>query len=117
MRLPDTIIDKGGIGAMQSRLKRTECDWSSDVCSSDLRSPLRDISFTDGMTGTAVGDFGAIVRTTDGGNHWIRQMSGTTDFLVAVSFSDANNGIAVGSTPSSLPSRSEERRVGKECRL
>ena len=37
----------------------------------------------------------AIVRTTDGGNTWVSQTSGTTNNLNAVSFTDANNGTTV----------------------
>ena len=44
----------------------------------------------------AVGYYGTIVRTTDGGNNWTIQSSGTTQTLWAVSFTDSNNGTAVG---------------------
>src|SRR5712675_302837 len=54
------------------------------------------LSFTDSNNGTAVGLNGTIIRTTDGGRHWMRQTSGTTDALLAVSFTDANAGTAVG---------------------
>ena len=37
-----------------------------------------------------------ILRTTDGGTTWITQLSGTTEGLRSVSFTDANNGWAVG---------------------
>src|SRR4029077_8786782 len=57
---------------------------------------LRGASFVDGNTGTVVGEYGTIVRTTDGGNSWTIQTSGTTQTLWAVSFTDANNGTAVG---------------------
>src|SRR4029450_11410594 len=57
---------------------------------------LRGASFVDANTGTVVGDYGTIVRTTDGGNSWTIQVSGTTQNLWAVSFIDANNGAAVG---------------------
>src|SRR5438132_13178514 len=57
---------------------------------------LRGASFVDADTGTAVGEYGTIVRTTDGGNSWTVQVSGTTQALWAVSFTDANNGTAVG---------------------
>jgi len=59
---------------------------------------LRGASFVDANTGTVVGDYGTIVRTTDGGNSWTVQASGTTQDLWAVSFTDANNGTAVGGT-------------------
>ena len=56
---------------------------------------LRGASFVDASTGTVVGEYGTIVRTTDGGNSWTIQASGTTQTLWAVSFTDANNGTAV----------------------
>jgi len=57
---------------------------------------LRGASFVDANTGTVVGEYGTIVRTTDGGNSWTIQASGTTQTLWAVSFTDPNNGTAVG---------------------
>src|ERR1051325_7732420 len=36
------------------------------------------LSFTDRNHGTAVGLYGTILRTIDGGRHWILQPSGTT---------------------------------------
>src|SRR6266480_3531418 len=57
---------------------------------------LRGASFVDANTGTVVGDYGTIVRTTDGGNSWTIQTSSTTQNLWAVLFTDANNGTAVG---------------------
>ena len=35
-------------------------------------------------------------RTTNGGANWISQSSGTTNYLYGVSFTNANNGTAVG---------------------
>lgn len=57
---------------------------------------LRGASFINGNTGTVVGYHGTIVRTTDGGNSWTIQSSGTTENLWAVSFTDTSNGTAVG---------------------
>src|SRR5215208_7079368 len=57
---------------------------------------LRAASLVDANTGTLVGDYGTIVRTTDGGNSWTIQSSGTTEILWGVSFTDGNNGTAVG---------------------
>src|SRR5437762_9462682 len=57
---------------------------------------LRGASFVDANTGTVVGEYGTIVRTTDGGNSWTIQFSGTTQNLWAVSFKDSNKGTAVG---------------------
>ena len=57
---------------------------------------LYSVSFTSASTGTATGDNGTIVRTTDGGNSWVIQSSGTTNTLYGVSFTDINYGTAVG---------------------
>src|SRR5207237_8817159 len=51
---------------------------------------LRGASFVDADTGTAVGDYGIIVRTTDGGNSWTVQVSGTTIAWWASSFIDGS---------------------------
>src|SRR5215211_4895648 len=57
---------------------------------------LRGVSVVNANTSTLVGDYGTIVRTTDGGNNWTIQSSGTTQTLWAVSFTDSSNGTAVG---------------------
>src|SRR5258705_3755517 len=57
---------------------------------------LRGASVVNATTGTLVGDYGTIVRTTDGGNNWTIQSSGTTQTLWAVSFTDSSHGTAVG---------------------
>jgi photosystem II stability/assembly factor-like uncharacterized protein len=54
------------------------------------------VSFTDANTGTAVGLFGTILRTTNGGASWVQQPSGTTDDLDGVSFTDTLTGTVVG---------------------
>ena len=54
------------------------------------------VFFTDANTGTAVGDYGTILRTTNGGVNWVSQSSGTTEYLNAVSLTDDNTGTAVG---------------------
>ena len=54
------------------------------------------VSFTESDNGTAVGENGTILRTTDGGTTWNSQTSGTTVRLEGVSFTDSNNGTAVG---------------------
>src|SRR5205807_5764390 len=59
---------------------------------------LYGVSFTDANTGTATGDNGTIIRSTDGGNSWAIQSSGTTSTLYGVSFTDLNNGTGVGAS-------------------
>jgi photosystem II stability/assembly factor-like uncharacterized protein len=47
---------------------------------------------------TAVGEYGTIVRTVDGGQTWHQQAADLNpgQFLYGVSFVDADNGIVVG---------------------
>src|SRR5258706_1122340 len=59
-------------------------------------SGLNDVVMVDAQTAVAVGEAGAIVRTTDGGASWRAQSSGTTRSLRGVSFNDALTGTAVG---------------------
>jgi photosystem II stability/assembly factor-like uncharacterized protein len=59
---------------------------------------FNDVFFTDFNNGTIAGSTffgGTILRTTDGGQNWILQISNTGE-LSGVSFTDANNGWAVG---------------------
>ena len=57
---------------------------------------LTDVCFADAAHGWAVGEFGTILATGDGGTTWTRQSSGTSVSLAAVSFADAQRGWAVG---------------------
>ena len=57
---------------------------------------LCDVSFTDPQHGWAVGDFGVILHTDDGGQHWSPQASGVTCTLTSVCFVDARIGWAAG---------------------
>jgi len=52
--------------------------------------------FVDVDNGWAVGAFGTIVRTRDGGNTWRPQVSHTVEHLYSVDFADAQHGWAVG---------------------
>src|SRR5262245_32873016 len=57
---------------------------------------LNAVDFFDTKTGFAVGNFGAIVRTLDGGVNWELQKSGTTDFLFGVAANGVRGAVAVG---------------------
>jgi hypothetical protein len=54
------------------------------------------VFFIDENTGTAVGDAGTILRTTNGGNNWAGQSSDVSFGLLGVFFTDANHGTVVG---------------------
>lgn len=55
-----------------------------------------DVFFVDANTGTAVGEIGTILKTTDGGANWEFQNGGTYENLNGVYFTDSNTGTVVG---------------------
>ena len=59
---------------------------------------LRDVCFLDINKGIAIGDYGTICTTSDGGTTWTLQTSGTGYGLISLCFSDANNGWIVGAS-------------------
>ncbi len=68
--------------------------WSPQV--STVSSWLQNVSFTDVNNGTAVGVFGQILRTTNGGATWTFQPGAAGGYLTGVSFTDTNTGTIVG---------------------
>lgn len=63
-----------------------------------VSSTLNAVSFVDDKNGWAVGHWGVILRTSDGGEHWSIQRTDTQEDrpLFSVHFFDAREGIAVG---------------------
>src|SRR5690242_20801420 len=82
------------------RHTRLTCDWSSDVCSSDLVRRL-----VRALHGGPVRekDVNRVVGLADGNPFYVEELVGAQDGY------DGGDGQAI-------PDRSEERRVGKECR-
>lgn len=60
------------------------------------RTTIYDIDFANPTTSWLVGTSGMIVKTTDAGETWFAQTSGTTLELYGVDFIDENTGFAVG---------------------
>src|SRR5256886_6914597 len=80
------------------RHTRFDCDWSSDVCSSDLRIVTGDLPCVPGTISTT---FEGLAKSVKPGDALL-----IADGLVELRV-EATNGREI---------RSEERRVGKECR-
>jgi len=57
---------------------------------------LKDVFFTDTLTGYAVGVAGTVIKTVDGGNNWDRLYCGVWDALNSVYFTDAYTGYIAG---------------------
>jgi len=75
--------------------------WSAQT--SGVVTDLNSVSFPEGtLVGYAVGEGGAILKTTDGGNNWVPQTSGTGSGLYAVSFEDNSTGVAVGKSGTAI---------------
>ena len=50
----------------------------------------------DAVHGWAVGSYGEILKTADGGRTWVMQTSGVRAHLYSVAFADPSNGVAAG---------------------
>ena len=61
-----------------------------------LGTSLIDMTFVDAQTGWAVGTAGTVLKTTDRGETWVTQSSGTTQALRNVFFLDHQTGWVVG---------------------
>ena len=59
-------------------------------------SNLHSVQFVNQTTGYAVGDFGVILKTTDGGTSWSIQSSGISSNLYGLFFTEENTGTAIG---------------------
>jgi photosystem II stability/assembly factor-like uncharacterized protein len=57
---------------------------------------LNCVRFVDLNTGFGVGDYGAIIKTSDGGESWFLQDTPTLENLNSIYLIDPNNGVAVG---------------------
>jgi photosystem II stability/assembly factor-like uncharacterized protein len=80
-----------GPGAV-SKTTNGGANWSTQIYSSALYG----VDFPVPTTGYAVGFSGYILKSTDNGNSWSQQISGTAAFLKGVDFVDSVNGYAVG---------------------
>jgi len=80
-----------GTGAI-SRTADGGVNWTTDLFPEDLRG----LSCPTAAIGFAVGAFGTILATTDGGITWEYQTSGVSVGLDEVSFPDSVNGYIVG---------------------
>src|SRR5205085_6422032 len=92
------------------RHTRFDCDWSSDVCSSDLPN-LKELT----IGGNVLGDAGLqALRQIPGLTYLdLSGRQGTDSNVWAISMSEV--GLDAVLTLKDLRERSEERRVGKEC--
>lgn len=70
-----------------------------------VHDDLFSVAFPTETEGFASGRFGTILRSSDGGRTWARQMSGTVFTLSSVRFADSKNGWAVGNKGTILATR------------
>jgi len=60
---------------------------------------MNSIYFVNDNIGYVVGNDGLILKTIDGGTNWLKQNSGTTDYLSSVIFLNADTGFVSGGMP------------------
>lgn len=70
-------------------------DWTV-LRQTDWQTHFRDVTFADAQHAWAVGDFGVIASTSDGGKTWKAQISGVKKNLRSVTFFDAKTGWVAG---------------------
>ena len=63
---------------------------------SGTTNDLRSICFVDLQTGYSCGEFGTVVKTTNGGTNWNALNSGTSFNLRSIQFINANTGLSCG---------------------
>jgi len=68
------------------------------VQTTNTSNDLQDVYFIDAATGWTVGQFGTILKTTDGGVNWFPQTSGTAQQLNSVWFVSSTTGYVSGNT-------------------
>ncbi|CAG0963163.1 Ycf48-like protein [Myxococcaceae bacterium] len=86
------------LGAAAVALVLAACGGSGEVTEQlyQIHDDLFSVSVVDDRNAVAVGYYGSILRTDDGGNTWKERDSGTTKSLYSVSMADAKHGWAVG---------------------
>jgi photosystem II stability/assembly factor-like uncharacterized protein len=89
-----TILNSTDLGLTWSIFPSPTTENLHDIFFPETK--LNGVSYINTNIATVVGSYGLILRTTDGGQNWSTQLSGTTKFLYGVSFSDANTGTVVG---------------------
>src|SRR5438034_11814236 len=91
------------------RHTRSLCDWSSDVCSSDLDA----VAVVAADTWAAKQGLAALdIRWDDGPNANLT----TADIVQQLATASEKSGVVARKDGDVAAARSEERRVGKECR-
>jgi len=83
-----------------------------DQLNSGVTGPLYSVHFPEGtQVGYAVGacldslggEIGLVIKTTDGGDTWLQQVSGTAGALNSVYFKSNDTGFAVGAAGAGCP--------------
>ena len=76
-----------------SSISFSQIKWDNPL---PVGADLRCVKFTDAQTGYAVGKYGAITKTIDGGVNWTDLNSSTRISLYGLCFTSSNTGYAVG---------------------
>ena len=81
--------------------------WVEQTNHPELPGELFSVFFLNNQEGWAVGSVGQVLKTTDGGETWIKEELGTEEFFTGVQFTSSTNGYLVGGN----------KAIYKYCRL
>src|SRR5206468_7906365 len=91
------------------RHTRSDRDWSSDVCSSDLEKSALVKAVSEEYKPGDIAAIGITASPCGGCQQWLYEFK-----IDEITFLNAQGELATYSAADLLPDRSEERRVGKE---
>lgn len=92
---PGVMVMVGEEGLIRKTRDRG-LNWKNDRNAGGKHSTLLAVECFDSLNAIAVGEYGAVVVTEDGGEHWESRESGTTAVLTDISYIDRDNVMAVG---------------------
>src|SRR5512134_2717204 len=90
-----SLLARGGLALAFSLVLANSTSTAAAAAVTPL-DHLYDVCVLNGANAWAVGAFGTIFHSADGGATWEAQSSGTTEHLFSVDFADEKHGWAVG---------------------
>src|SRR5439155_24425794 len=86
-------VPLGGILLLAPVPLKSEWNWQSPL---PPGNSLRDVQFIDASNGWAVGEYGPVLHTPNGGLSWYEQEFARTDNILTISMISADEGWAAG---------------------
>ncbi len=88
-----TLLWLGSFGVFGQVAQDPDWKWQNPL---PTNNRIYDVHFVNSFKGWAVGEYGTVVVSTNGGNNWYGQNSGTANTLRRLKFYDLNYGMIIG---------------------